>query len=156
MIDWLDRVLRRIGKTLAMSRRRLLVKCNQFWNFEVSPAAIQWNGVLRAKRVVILDTGHYLTSHPKDINMKSFIDKLVFCLYVPMENFSLIWRRHHYWWRASTFFTYTRHSWQMNSEGSLACHTYCDTGHPFKMVISEDPWHTPVAERLAVELSLLV
>ena len=26
-------------------------------------------------------------------------------------------------------------------EGSLACHTYCDTGHPFIMVISEGPWH---------------
>ena len=24
----------------------------------------------------------------------------------------------------------------------LWCHTYCDTGHPFKMVISEDPWHS--------------
>ena len=23
-------------------------------------------------------------------------------------------------------------------EGSLACHTFCDTGHPFKLVISED------------------
>ena len=27
--------------------------------------------------------------------------------------------------------TYARHSWQLSSEGSLACHTYCDTGHPF-------------------------
>ena len=27
-------------------------------------------------------------------------------------------------------------------EGSLACHTYCDTWHPFIMVISEDPWHS--------------
>ena len=31
------------------------------------------------------------------------------------------------------------HSWQLSSERSLACHTYCDTGHPFIMVISEDP-----------------
>ena len=28
---------------------------------------IQWNGLLRAKGVVILDTGHHLTSHPTDI-----------------------------------------------------------------------------------------
>ena len=31
------------------------------------------------------------------------------------------------------------HAWQLwplNSEGSLACYTYCDTGHPFIMVIS--------------------
>ena len=34
--------------------------------------------------------------------------------------------------------TYARHSWPLCSEGSLACHTYCDTGHPFIMVISED------------------
>ena len=25
-------------------------------------------------------------------------------------------------------------------EGSLACQTYCDTGHPFMIIISEDPW----------------
>ena len=38
--------------------------------------------------------------------------------------------------------TYTRHSWPMSSEGSWACSTYCDTGRPFKMVISEDPSHS--------------
>ena len=31
---------------------------------------------------------------------------------------------------------YARHSWPFSSEGSLACHTYCDTGHPFIIVIS--------------------
>ena len=39
-------------------------------------------------------------------------------------------------------YTRARHSWPLSSEGSLACHTYCDTGHPFIMVISEDPWHS--------------
>ena len=56
--------------------------------------------------------------------------------------------------------TYARHSWPLSSEGSLACHTYCDTGHiiPFIMVISEDrpTTLTPNAEYLAVELSLPV
>ena len=33
--------------------------------------------------------------------------------------------------------TYAWHSWPFSSEGSLACHTYCDTGHLFIMVISE-------------------
>ena len=37
------------------------------------------------------------------------------------------------------FFTYARHLWTLSSEGSLACHTYCDTGHPFILVLSEDP-----------------
>ena len=35
--------------------------------------------------------------------------------------------------------THAHHLWPLSSEGSLACHTYCNTGHPFKMVISEDP-----------------
>ena len=35
----------------------------------------------------------------------------------------------------TTFGTYGH--W--NSEGSLACHTFCGTRHPFIMVISEDP-----------------
>ena len=37
--------------------------------------------------------------------------------------------------------TYARHS-RLSSEGSWACHTNCDTGHPFIMVIAEDPWHS--------------
>ena len=35
--------------------------------------------------------------------------------------------------------TYARHSYPSSSEGSLACHTYCDLGHQFIMVIFEDP-----------------
>ena len=38
--------------------------------------------------------------------------------------------------------TYARHSWPLSSGGSLACHTYCDTGHPFTMVIPEDQGHS--------------
>ena len=44
--------------------------------------------------------------------------------FVPLENFSLIWRRHRC--RCS----YAQHLWLLSSEGSLASHTYCDTGHP--------------------------
>ena len=32
--------------------------------------------------------------------------------------------------------------WPLSSVGSLACHTYCDTGYPFIMVISEDTRHS--------------
>ena len=35
--------------------------------------------------------------------------------------------------------THAWHSWPLSSEGSLACHTYCNTDHPFIMVTSEDP-----------------
>ena len=41
-----------------------------------------------------------------------------------------------------TNLSYARHSWPLNSEGSIAWLTYCDTGHSFIMVICEDPWHS--------------
>ena len=67
---------------------------------------------------------------------------IFFCLgfIVPLENlytYILIWRRHQYG-EGLQILTYARHSWR---EGFLACRTYCDTGHPFIMVISYDPWH---------------
>ena len=40
IVDWFDSVSRRIGNISAIKRRRLLVKCDQFWNFEVSLAAL--------------------------------------------------------------------------------------------------------------------
>ena len=43
--------------------------------------------------------------------------------------------------------TYTRHSRPLSSESSLAYHTYCDTGHPFIMVISEDLQHLHLLPR---------
>ena len=57
------------------------------------------------------------------------------------ENLSLKWkiRSHHYQWRAANF-VLNSNSLLLSNEGSLACHTYCDTGRPFIMVISEDPW----------------
>ena len=48
-------------------------------------------------------------------------------------------------------FTYARHLWPLSSEGSLACHTYCDTS-----VYNGPVTLTPIAERLAVKLSLPV
>ena len=40
------------------------------------------------------------------------------------------------------FLTYARHSWPWRSEGLVTCHTYCDTGQTFIMVIFEDPWRS--------------
>ena len=59
----------------------------------------------------------------------------IFCLfggYVPLENFL-----HSYGGVTITgerlqILSYTRHSLPLSSEGSLARHTCCDTGHPFK------------------------
>ena len=38
--------------------------------------------------------------------------------------------------------TYARHLWTLSSDDSLVCQTFCGTGRPFIMVISEDPWHS--------------
>ena len=38
--------------------------------------------------------------------------------------------------------THDRHSWPLSSKCTLTCHTYCDTGPPFIMVISENPSHS--------------
>ena len=38
--------------------------------------------------------------------------------------------------------TYARHLWPLSSDDSSACHAYCDKGHPFIMVITEDPRHS--------------
>ena len=45
-----------------------------FWSFMTALTSllfveILWNGLLRGKGVVILDTGHRLTSHPTDIQI---------------------------------------------------------------------------------------
>ena len=38
--------------------------------------------------------------------------------------------------------TNAQHLWPLSSESSLAFHTYCDTGHPFIVVIPEDRWRS--------------
>ena len=43
---------------------------------------------------------------------------LIFSL--PLENFSLVLICYFFWWRAAIL-TYSKHSWQLSSEGSLAC-----------------------------------
>ena len=45
--------------------------------------------------------------------------------------------------------TYARHSWSLSIEDSLECHTYSDMGHPFIMVIFEDPWHCRAFSKVA-------
>ena len=69
--------------------------------------------------------------------------RLFVCLFA--WGFSSHWRKFHSYRKVIITgeelktLTYTRHLWPLSSEGSLACHTCCDTGHTFIMVISEDP-----------------
>ena len=70
--------------------------------------------------------------------------------YVPFENFSIIWRRHHYRWRASYFDLYSAlmviEQWGFLSVPHLLWHA----GYPFIMVISEDPWHSHLLRSVEV------
>ena len=63
-------------------------------------------------------------------------------------SFSLtcIW---HFRWRA-TKLTWTRHSGPLSSGGFLTCHSHCDKGQSFIMVVSVNQTLTPYAERLSV------
>ena len=60
----------------------------------------------------------------------------VWVFFVPIENFSLIWRRHHDRSERMQVLTYARHLWPFSSDGFLEFKTYFDIGHPFIMVIS--------------------
>ena len=67
------------------------------------------------------------------------------------QNLSLIWRRHHYRWRAINFDLYSA-VMAIDQWGFLTCHTYCDTDQPFYYGHLRGPVTlTPVVERLAVE-----
>ena len=77
----------------------------------------------------------------------------LFVFFVPLENFSLIWR-HTIAGEGLHILTYARHSWTLSSEGSLACNTYCDIGAFVYNGHLRGPFIlTPVAERLAVDLN---
>ena len=81
---------------------------------------------------------------------RSRILALFFC---PTREFSLIWRRHHNRWRAAKFDLCSA-LWPLSSEGSLACHTYCDTWHPFMMVISDTHTYCRAFGSRAVTISV--
>ena len=76
LIEWLDGVLRRIGN-ISVTAATICVMWSvwKLWSFPGGPyVPPSGNGLLRAKGVVVIDTGHHLTSHPMDIscNQNSF------------------------------------------------------------------------------------
>ena len=76
--------------------------------------------------------------------------------FVPLKNFSLIWRHHHYQWRAANFDLCSAlmaiEQWGFFNVPHLLRHgPTVYNGHPWGPVTL-----TPVAECLAVELSLAV
>ena len=77
----------------------------------------------------------YRSSYPNILYM--FVILVCLGVFVPLETFSRIWRRHHDRWRVANFDLCSAliafDQWG---------YTYCDTRHPFVMVISKDPWHS--------------
>ena len=74
-------------------------------------------------------------------------------IFFPFENFSLIWRHHHCWWRAANFdlclALMAIEQWGFFSMPHLLLHrAYVYNGHLQGLVTL-----TPIAQRLAVELS---
>ena len=94
------------------------------------------------KQMKSINTAVVTWSSKVHSNMQTFIRYCLFvCLFgffVPLENVSLIWNVT----ITALNFDYARNLWPLSSEGSLACHNHCDTGHPFIMVFSMDPWHS--------------
>ena len=71
--------------------------------------------------------------------------QLFICLgiFVPLENFLLLWRHHNYRWKAANFDLCST----LRAAGqfwffTLVCYTYYDTGHPFIVVICEEQWQS--------------
>ena len=80
----------------------------------------------------------------------------VFGVHVPLQNFSLMWRRHHYRWRAANFnlclALMAIEQWTFFSMLHLLWHrTSVYNGH-----LQGPVTLTPISERLAVNLSLTV
>ena len=80
----------------------------------------------------------FITSHKK--NDRFFIDLSV--VFRPNREFFTHTETSPLPVKGLQILTYAEHSWPLSCEGSLACHTFCDTGHLFIMVIFEDLWHS--------------
>ena len=92
--------------------------------------------LLKNKRQMIL----FFKTHITLFTTEPFNNLLVFCLFVCLGVFRHSRIFYSYGDVTITdeglqFLTYARHSRPLNNEGSLACHTYYDTGHPFIMLI---------------------
>ena len=76
-----------------------------------------------------------------NLGLVCFGEKFSSGFFVPLENVSLIWRRHRCWWRSANFYLCSTLI-SIKQSGFLACHTHSDTGHMFIMVISQDMKHS--------------
>ena len=71
---------------------------------------------------------------------------------VPLENFSFIWRRHHYWWRAANLCSALK---TIEQRGFFGVPNYSNTSDYHGHLLGPMTL-APIIERLVVELSLPV
>ena len=67
--------------------------------------------------------------------------QVIFEFFVPLENFLLIWRRHHCRWRAACF-NLCSAPMAIEQWGFFSVPHLLEHGLPFLIVTSEDPWHS--------------
>jgi hypothetical protein len=68
------------------------------------PCMLHWTYVfifVKCEARLFRVTPHHFILRDRKPMVDWMIDYLLF--YVPLKNISLIWRRHHYWWRAAKF-----------------------------------------------------
>ena len=90
------------------------------------------------------------------VDRDSILGRVCFGFFIPLKYFSLNWRRHHYWWRATNFDQNSAlmviELWGFFKVQHLLWHgSNVYNGHLRGPVTL-----APIAERLAVELSLPV
>ena len=121
-----------------------------FWNIilcqAISPVAkfhlVLGRGFMIQRLIMILIIPQEMTLNvSQEIKIKYFTWKYCFvcfvCLFVCLFVFVCGFSSHSRLFHSYGDVIYARHPWPLSSEGS-----YCDTGHPFIMVISEDPWQS--------------
>ena len=114
---------------------------------EIIPASFQ---ALKTPNYIFYDLNSCIIRLRSSRTTIQLLISLFGCLgfFVPLENFSLIWKRHHYWWMSANFGLCSA-LMAIEQCGFFSVLHLMWHDIPFIMVISKDPWHS----RLAVKLS---
>ena len=88
--------------------------------------------------------------------LKAYVGKICLGFFVPLENFSLVWRRQHCRWRGSNFDICSAVMATEQRGFFSVPHLLCHRASVYNVHLRGPVTITPIAERLAVELLLPV